>query len=1137
MKQLYALFVCVLTISVSSVVAQPYVNSFPWTEDFEGLNNCSGSCAASCPNIGDFTQDGSRNWIVDNGGTGSSNTGPSIDHNPGTSAGKYIYSEASFPCYSGSNDWIAESPYFDMTNTNGGYELTFWWHMYGQSMGTAHFDVKANPSASWTLDVIPSWTTNNDEWEEEIVNLTSYAGNDSVQFRIRYEDPSNFYGDFAIDDFSLALLLADDAGVTSILSPQNPFCGNDTQMVIEIRNFGTNNLTSATINHTVGGVAGPALSWTGNLATGDRDTITISTATITPGTSIDAATSMPNNVVDLAPSNDESAETYFSGLAGIYDIPGDIASFEDAVDSMIAIGICDSVIFNVAAGSYNEQITIPEILGAGPTASITFQGATGTPGDVSLNFDPSSNFNQDGVVKLEGTDYIHFKDMTIDNTSNTFSYGRVVYMVDGTRNTSFINCSLNGSPFNSTTINNVVVQMEGDYANNIFEDNQITNGSYGIRAFGNSANHCTNLQINNNLIDSTYFYATYIYYTDTVSISHNEMISDKPYTSQRGVFMVDCDKMVDVDHNRIHNDPSNGGAHYYAMYFSGCDGSLNNRLNVSNNCITVGNPNYTSFSYTFYMVNSGIMDVHNNTINRMTSPNATSGYVHYISGGGLISEKNNSFYTNGGAYVRYVTSTYSMIESENNNYYNNGNSTFLFLNGQHQSVEDFASETGFDQNSVSTNPMFTDSSLCTTCNDTLDGGGTPVNLVDDLNGEIRSLTTPDIGAIEYIATANYTLGDDTTVCGSSFLLESGPAQSVLWTINSTPNSNPNVMLNASGSQPETFAVEIDLQTACGQADDDMIVTLIPNASLDSNQHICAGETATLDPGGGTSATYMWNDGSTDPTLEVDQPGTYSVTKTDGDCVSDAMIVVTQSTAVELLDAEVCSENLPFLMDATIPDGISYAWSGGTATTSAQNTFNDGNTYSVTATDAFGCVSSDDFQLTVLEEPVPAIVETHNGLVYFFDASSSLYVTPSSIITWDFGDGTMGTGLTDTVVYSWTNPSNPTPYTVTLTIDNGCGNEFTTIDIAPSVGINDVEYGAFSVYPNPAQSVLNLQLTNAFGSQGSVEFIDISGRVVQTETLNAASDFAQFDVSELASGTYTIKITGDEQVLVNRVTIE
>ena len=120
------------------------------------------------------------------------------------------------------------------------------------------------------------------------------------------------------------------------------------------------------------------------------------------------------------------------------------------------------------------------------------------------------------------------------------------------------------------------------------------------------------------------------------------------------------------------------------------------------------------------------------------------------------------------------------------------------------------------------------------------------------------------------------------------------------------------------------------------------------------------------------------------------------------CESDATIVVTQSAGVEIADLDACSDDLPISIDATIANGTSYAWSGGSSINTASNDFTDAGTYSVTATDSFGCSSTADFGLTVLEAPTAAITESHTGNAYFFDATSSLYISQNTTYNWDLG---------------------------------------------------------------------------------------------------------------------------------------
>ena len=78
------------------------------------------------------------------------------------------------------------------------------------------------------------------------------------------------------------------------------------------------------------------------------------------------------------------------------------------------------------------------------------------------------------------------------------------------------------------------------------------------------------------------------------------------------------------------------------------------------------------------------------------------------------------------------------------------------------------------------------------------------------------------------------------------------------------------------------------------ATDDVVVTVNPLPSIDLGADttlICEGTSETLDAGTGFTS-YLWNDGSTNPTLSANTAGTYTVIGTDanGCTASDSMAV-------------------------------------------------------------------------------------------------------------------------------------------------------------------------------------------------------------------------------------------------------
>ena len=65
---------------------------------------------------------------------------------------------------------------------------------------------------------------------------------------------------------------------------------------------------------------------------------------------------------------------------------------------------------------------------------------------------------------------------------------------------------------------------------------------------------------------------------------------------------------------------------------------------------------------------------------------------------------------------------------------------------------------------------------------------------------------------------------------------------------------------------------------------------------------------------------------------------------------------------------------------------------------------------------------------------------------------------------------------------------------------------------------------FSMYPNPATSVLNISTKNGIALE-NVQILDINGRVVN-QTNTTASENVQINISNLNSGVYFVKIQSE-----------
>ena len=173
------------------------VSSFPSLEDFEGFTvGTPGTLVNNWTNLSGDDID----WNVDANGTPSQNTGPSADHSLGTTAGKYMYIEATSPNFP-NKVAILESPCYDLTGASDAM-LTFWYHMYGAEMGSLAIDLMVNGTP--VTDVLVITGDQGNVWRQAYVDLSAHVGQNNLRVRFRGTTGSNYTSDITIDDVRLA---------------------------------------------------------------------------------------------------------------------------------------------------------------------------------------------------------------------------------------------------------------------------------------------------------------------------------------------------------------------------------------------------------------------------------------------------------------------------------------------------------------------------------------------------------------------------------------------------------------------------------------------------------------------------------------------------------------------------------------------------------------------------------------------------------------------------------------------------------------------------------------------------------------------------------------------------------------------
>ena len=219
-------------------------------------------------------------------------------------------------------------------------------------------------------------------------------------------------------------------------------------------------------------------------------------------------------------------------------------------------------------------------------------------------------------------------------------------------------------------------------------------------------------------------------------------------------------------------------------------------------------------------------------------------------------------------------------------------------------------------------------------------------------------------------------------------------------------------------------------------------------------------------------SYTWIDGQT-YTASTNTP-TYTLTAANG-CDSVVTLNLTVNYSYDIIDEVSACDSYIWI------DNVNYTEST--------------NTPSVTLTAANGCDSTVTLHLTINHS-----VETYDTVV-----------VTSAEVPYIYGDYTF---------------SETGDYALDFTTVNGCDSTVYLHFEVNTIGINTVNtLDELSVYPNPTHGRVTLTADNVV----KVEVLDIVGRRVAVfENTNT------FDISNLAEGAYTLRITLPEGVTVRKV---
>ena len=441
-----------------------------------------------------------------------------------------------------------------------------------------------------------------------------------------------------------------------------------------------------------------------------------------------------------------------SPMHGIYTIgtSGDFHTFSQSVDSLISLGIDGAVTFNVQPGTYNEQVTLPGVLGESSTNTITFQSATGDSTDVVLTY-ASTDQNNNYTLKLDSADYVTFKSMTFQATGT--SYARIIHLSKGSSYVVFSHNRFVGKPnLSELVFANIAVNGDPSSRDLSFINNRFENGQKGISLSGY---YISNTVIEGNEFEEVSQYAVFIFYSQHALIQHNRITSH-------------WDNAIGIQiQKRTESDTLN--ANVIKLYSDGIGIHLYNTQQVTDTSVLTNNFVYINSTLADHAIDiygtKAPVKIFHNTVH-VTGSNINS-YCLYVNGNGTNTYKSvlNNILSNeatGKAFYFY----YSPHQSDYNILWSNGQYILRCYNSN-LDLEYWRKNFHHDLHSSEVDPYFVSDDSWQVANMEANGNAVPgTGVTTDIEDNSRNAVTPDIGSWEFTPApvplhGTYTIGGTT----------------------------------------------------------------------------------------------------------------------------------------------------------------------------------------------------------------------------------------------------------------------------------------------------------------------------------------------------------------------------------------
>ncbi len=800
-----------------------------------------------------------------------------------------------------------------------------------------------------------------------------------------------------------------------------------------------------------------------------------------------------------------------------------------------------------------------------------------------------------------GIRFYNFNNLTVGNDNNLIQNVTIQntfqgIKMDGRSDIYDSNNSIENCTIQNLGVNNVItavygisytyqtgLNISGCIIDNLTGSSYV-NGLYASAGYNDfTIQGCTISNIVSNGTTSSNAAGIYFTYGGTGDIDGNSIngISCAAGTSTnvQGIYITNFNNEVVIKNNQVYNllSPCTGGG--YANGISVAGTGVKKIFNNMLGGISAPGSTSTTAVCGIRATGTGNISIWHNTVLIDYTPTSTgsSCAVYLGQSSPYLSELLNNIFINNSDYSVNGTRAMALCKtaaaliastSDHNIYYAGepGSKNLIAFLGTspYQTLADYqAAVSPVDANSYTENTYFVldespydlhiNNTRCTYAD------GRALYLLDvdvDTDGESRNITTPDIGADEFvgITLASYA-GEDDLSCENSITLAAGDptiyGASGEWsiidgggTINSISSSNSLVTDLSEGLNTFRWTVS---SSGCYSVYDDVNITYVQvtTAIAGEDQFICSDYT-TLEgnePGTGESGMWTLDEGTgiftnanlynTAVTSVGPGSNAFVWTLSESSCTSSDTVLINNSSVFANAgdDYTVCT-NTAALNGNEPGEGNQGIWEilSGSAIIENNTLYETNLSDLSTGMNTFrwtvwnpNCEASDDVSITYEQIIADFQILSYEGLTVHFENLSS---PDASEYYWEFGDGQTQTDYTfeQFVDHSYAASGN---YTVTLSVDGSICNDAKEI-VLDVVGMSEIS-DRLNIHPNPFSDMLYIDSERHIKE---IKLIDITGKTSFVYIPNKKS--MMMDLSGLHSGIYTIEIKSDSGTQFHKI---